>query len=140
MSSEPEFVLVPVAFVEFVKTAPVQSGVCCCGDSMDNHPSPMSCGHSPVDQWDYSLSGWLEQIAARPTAPAGDPVAKQWRALENDEPRTAWKAHGQGDWAGWKALSNRSNGKIRIEERDLFAAPPDAAAIREQARREALDD
>jgi hypothetical protein len=22
--------------------------VCCCGDSMENHSSPMYCGHSPV--------------------------------------------------------------------------------------------
>lgn len=37
----------------FIKYAQVSSGVCCCGDSMEGHPSPMTCGHSPVDMWDY---------------------------------------------------------------------------------------
>ncbi len=55
-------ILVPSDFVDFVKNAPVSSGVCCCGDSMEGHADPMSCGHSPVDQWDYSLSNWLEEI------------------------------------------------------------------------------
>ena len=49
-------------FIEFVRNAPVSSGVCCCGESMDRHSDPMSCGHSPVDQWDWSLSLWLEEI------------------------------------------------------------------------------
>ena len=55
-------VLVPREFIQFVKTAPVRSGVCCCGEDMDKHPAPESCGHAPVDQWDWSLHLWLEQI------------------------------------------------------------------------------
>lgn len=58
---EADMVLVPREFIEFVKDAPVSSGVCCCGGNMDHSPYE---GHSPVDQWDYSLSQWLEQIAA----------------------------------------------------------------------------
>lgn len=27
----------------------LESGVCCCGEDMVNHSSPMACGHSPVD-------------------------------------------------------------------------------------------
>lgn len=27
--------------------------VCCCGDSMENHPSPMECGHMPVSAREY---------------------------------------------------------------------------------------
>lgn len=45
-------------FADFVKTAPVSSGVCCCGDPIDGHTE----SHNPVDQWDYSLSKWLEKI------------------------------------------------------------------------------
>lgn len=48
-------------FIEFVRSAPVASGICCCGDNMDRHSDP-SCGHSPVDQWDRSLSLWLEEL------------------------------------------------------------------------------
>ena len=55
-------VLVPREFIEFVRTAPVSSGVCCCGESMDDHPEASMCGHTPTDQWDWSLHLWLEQI------------------------------------------------------------------------------
>jgi hypothetical protein len=54
-----EGILVPQEFINFLKTAPVDSGVCCCGDRMDDH-SPHD--HSPVDQWDYSLGNWLRSI------------------------------------------------------------------------------
>jgi len=49
-------------FVEWVEQAPVSSGVCCCGDSMDNHASALTCGHEPVDQWDHALHGWLKEL------------------------------------------------------------------------------
>ena len=57
-----DMVSVPREFLEFVKNAPVSSGTCCCGDQMEGHASGMACGHEPVDQWFYSLSGWLEEI------------------------------------------------------------------------------
>lgn len=60
-----EILLVPREFIEFVKGAPVSSGVCCCGDSIDGHADPMSCGHSPVDQWEYSLSNWIAEIESQ---------------------------------------------------------------------------
>lgn len=56
-------ILVPSAFIDFVKNAPVSSGVCCCGDNILTHGDPMSCGHTPVDQWHWSLSLWIKQIA-----------------------------------------------------------------------------
>ncbi len=40
---------------EFIARAPASSGVCCCGEAMDNHSSPMNCGHTPVDLWDHSV-------------------------------------------------------------------------------------
>ena len=58
---------------EFIARAPVSSGVCCCGEAIDGHSSPMSCGHSPVDLWDHSVEQILsttpdqalEQFAAK---------------------------------------------------------------------------
>ena len=44
----------------FIEHAQVSSGICCCGDSMEGHPSPMTCGHSPVDMWDYHYGKLLE--------------------------------------------------------------------------------
>lgn len=46
-------------FLGFVEAAPVGSGVCCCGDAMskDHHGD-----HSPVDQWDHSVSLWGKEI------------------------------------------------------------------------------
>jgi len=42
----------------------VSTGVCCCGDAMDGHASPMSCGHSPVDMGEYTISGWIDEARA----------------------------------------------------------------------------
>lgn len=58
---------------DFIETAPVSTGVCCCGESMEGHSSPMNCGHTPVDLWDHSVVSVLsatpdqalEQFAAK---------------------------------------------------------------------------
>lgn len=47
----------------FVQGAQVSSGICCCGDDMDRHPSPLYCGHNPVDMWEHSLLCYVEQFA-----------------------------------------------------------------------------
>lgn len=43
----------------------VTDGVCCCGDDMEKHASPMMCGHSPVDHGAYQATQAYE--AARAT-------------------------------------------------------------------------
>lgn len=40
---------------DMMRSAPVGTGVCCCGDDMQRHSNPMDCGHSPRDQWDWSV-------------------------------------------------------------------------------------
>lgn len=40
------------------------SGVCMCGDSMENHASPMSAGHEPVDMCSYSQGKLIESTEA----------------------------------------------------------------------------
>ena len=45
---------------DFIARAQVSSGVCCCGDVMDGHASPMVCGHSPVDMWDHAVRKLLD--------------------------------------------------------------------------------
>lgn len=49
-------------FYEAARKAPVGTGVCCCGDSMDKHPDPYSSGHNPTDEWDNFLSNWKQKI------------------------------------------------------------------------------
>lgn len=62
----PDMVLVPREFIEFVKNAPVSSGLCCCGNRLDYENG---CGdHPPVDQWDYALSKWLKEMFPEPLA------------------------------------------------------------------------
>jgi hypothetical protein len=34
----------------------VPDDVCCCGDSMEGHASPLTCGHSPVSMYDHYMS------------------------------------------------------------------------------------
>lgn len=35
---------------------PESAFVCCCGDSIVNHASPIDCGHSPVSMLDHSMA------------------------------------------------------------------------------------
>jgi hypothetical protein len=37
--------------IDFLETAPLESGFCCCGDLMESHN--MGSGHSPVDELSY---------------------------------------------------------------------------------------
>lgn len=83
-------------FVDFVKHAPVSSGTCCCGDSMDKHSDPMSCGHSPVDMWDHALAGWLEQIE-----PLLATRASQEERIREDERDRLLAATGWQNIAAW---------------------------------------
>lgn len=46
-------------YAEFVESAPVESGVCCCGGDMAQADHG---DHSAVDQWGYSLSKWREEF------------------------------------------------------------------------------
>lgn len=43
---------------DFIREAPVGSGVCCCGNDMANHPLE---DHSPVDEWDHAVRCILEE-------------------------------------------------------------------------------
>lgn len=49
-------------FYDAVQQAPVGTGVCCCGDSMDKHSDPYHSNHSPVDEWDNFLSKWKDRL------------------------------------------------------------------------------
>lgn len=52
------------ACVASLERADTQEGVCCCGDSMDRHSDPMSCGHSPVDMGDYYAGKAMDAASA----------------------------------------------------------------------------
>lgn len=45
--------------IDFMEHAPVGSGVCCCGEDMENH---VSSDHSPVDQWSWNVHHWSREI------------------------------------------------------------------------------
>ncbi len=42
---------------EIMEHCSVSDGMCCCGDDMANHASPMDCGHTPVDHGQYHADG-----------------------------------------------------------------------------------
>ena len=76
---------------EFIARAPVSSGVCCCGEAIDGHSSPMICGHSPVDLWDYSV----EQILS--TTP--DQALEHFAAKVREQCQmTCLEKHANGNW------------------------------------------
>ena len=57
----------------------------------------------------------------------GEPVAHQWRVLEDGLPTTMWQFEGHGDRPGWEAVAKRDPALYQIETRSLYASPaPDA--------------
>jgi len=56
--------------IAIIEHCDVTEGVCCCGDDMDTHAEPMSCGHSPVDHGSYTASQWLDEARAALTGAA----------------------------------------------------------------------
>lgn len=57
-----------VTALAFLRSAPLESGVCCCGDAVDTHT--MGSGHSPVDDLAYyagQLADELSQALGTPT-------------------------------------------------------------------------
>lgn len=64
ISAAPDLFAALGACVVSLERAKTEEGVCCCGDSMDRHSDPMSCGHSPVDMGDYYASNALAAARA----------------------------------------------------------------------------
>ncbi len=48
-------------FCEIMEHCSVSNGMCCCGDDMKNHESPMNCGHSPRDEGEYRSTQLYER-------------------------------------------------------------------------------
>lgn len=59
--------------VDLVTHCEVSEGVCCCGDNMENHPEPMSCGHVATDHGAYVASNWLDDARAALNKLKGSP-------------------------------------------------------------------
>lgn len=45
-----------------LKHCSLDSGCCHCGDRMDTHPAPMTCGHTPVDMGWTAAQGWIDKV------------------------------------------------------------------------------
>lgn len=86
-----------------------------------------------------AISAWNRR--ATPPALAAEPVGMQWRVLEKGQPKTSWRSADQEqERAQWESVAKRSPKTFAIEERPLYTHPFDAAAIRAEARREALKE
>lgn len=59
------------ACVTSMEHADMSDGVCCCGDNIDDHSDPMSCGHAPVDMGDYHASKAIAAAHAAVAAAKG---------------------------------------------------------------------
>lgn len=45
---------------DFLQHAPLESGVCCCGNPVEGHG--FGDGHSPVDDLQYAAANWVERL------------------------------------------------------------------------------
>lgn len=48
-------------WIEIASNCSIESGCCCCGESMEKHSSPMMCGHSPVDMADSVVRSAIQK-------------------------------------------------------------------------------
>jgi hypothetical protein len=64
ISAAPDLLEIAKSIEGLVANVDCSSGVCCCGDSMKNHPDSMYCGHSAVDTGWYAASGLLDKARA----------------------------------------------------------------------------
>lgn len=76
-------------------------------------------------------------LTAAENARKAEPVAKQWRALEDGHPKTSWKSPELGDLAGWEIWAAGSGGRTVIEYRDLYSTPPQQDDLRKAVIEEA---
>lgn len=53
IAAAPELLATLQNLLGVLEQVSLESGICCCGDSMKNHASPMYCGHSEVDSGEY---------------------------------------------------------------------------------------
>lgn len=50
--------------IQLVENCSVETGVCCCGEDMERHSTPMNCGHTPTDMGAYQSLQWLDAARA----------------------------------------------------------------------------
>jgi hypothetical protein len=58
--------------LDTVSRLDICEGVCCCGDDMERHSDPMSCGHVPVDAGEYYHGKTIELARAALASIKGD--------------------------------------------------------------------
>ena len=74
----------------------IESGCCCCGESIENHSHPMTCGHSPVDMADsvvHEAINRTDKALSTPFTPTALPelIEKvEKRTIERCAVITAW--------------------------------------------------
>jgi hypothetical protein len=106
--------------------------------SEDWSKSPMSGGLTADDYMGFGgahkkAEELLALLTAAENARKAEPVAKQWRALEDGHPKTSWKSPELGDLAGWEIWAAGSGGRTVIEYRDLYSIPPQQDDLRKAA-------
>lgn len=75
-------------WINIAANCSIESGCCCCGESMKNHSHPMSCGHSPVDMADsiaYEAIAETDKALALPDN--STEILQEWLDKQLGEPR-----------------------------------------------------
>lgn len=49
------------SWINIAANCVIESGCCCCGETMKRHSHPMACGHSPVDMADWIVRKTIEE-------------------------------------------------------------------------------
>lgn len=102
----------------FVESAPVESGVCVCGDSMNNHPSAYACGHEPCDMWLDNVMSWREEInLAVKKEELQSNCNSTETAIQTPAVGSIW-SYGDEDKIVWVVMITKTDDHIEVAFRD----------------------
>jgi hypothetical protein len=72
IAAAPDLLVALRAMLAIVSQTGIASGICCCGDDMNQHENPFNCGHVAVDSGHYHSGPLLECARAAITKATGE--------------------------------------------------------------------
>ena len=96
----------------------IESGCCCCGESMDGHSNPMACGHSPQDIAYGAVNSAIEKTNKALSIPFTSTALNE--LIEKVEKMTIERHCTELErldyWCSSRAIRALPTGQIKLEE------------------------
>ena len=105
-------------WIDIASNCTIESGCCCCGESMDGHSNPMACGHSPQDMADGAVNSAIEKTNKALSIPFTSTTLNE--LIEKVEKMTIERHCTELErldyWCSSRAIRALPTGQIKLEE------------------------